>query len=341
MVDSIQRVVDVKPYIRHHQRLGYEYVPGYDAELPQPRGGIYRLRINRQGIRSDRDYDARKPPGIKRRLLVFGDSFAAGQYIANAERFSELLERRHPGLEVINFGLEGTGTDQQLLLYEEVGQRFEHDAVALFPFLQNIRRNLVDSRAAIDPQSGQTVLIAKPRFVLRNGHLELTNVPVPADRPPAPQGLGADDQLSPGRSWKQVVSRYPGASWLKRQLARLWPWEPFPEYARPDTPAWRLMAAILEQFIAKASGKPFLLVPVFYVSYVRQKMARNYWVRFQSVADRHPQVRLVDLLPAFKTLGSAADTAFFEPEDCHWSPVGHVLVANVLSKELGLLGLLP
>lgn len=341
MVAPAQRILDVKPYIRHHPRLGYEYVPGYDAELARPRGGTYRLRINLQGIRSDREYATAKPTGVKWRVLVFGDSFAAGQYLANSERFSELLERRHPGLEVINFGLEGTGTDQQLLLYEYVCQQFEHDAVALFPFLQNIRRNLVDSRAAIDPQTGQAVLIPKPRFVLRDGQLELTNVPVPTDRQPAPQGLGADDRLTPGRSWKRLASCLPGANWLKMQVARLWPWEPFPEYSHPDSPAWRLMAAILERFITQAGGKPFLLVPVFYVSYVRQNMARHYWARFQSVASRHSQVRLVDLLPAFKTLGSAAESAFFEPEDCHWSPVGHVLVADVLSRELAHLGLLP
>jgi hypothetical protein len=101
------------------------------------------------------------------------------------------------------------------------------------------------------------------------------------------------------------------------------------------------MAAILERFIAHAGSKPFLLVPVFYVSYVRQNMARNYWARFQDVANQHPQVRLIDLLPAFKALGGAAESAFFEPEDCHWSPLGHVIVADVLSRELGHLGLLP
>ena len=56
---------------------------------------------------------------------------AAGQFTSNDQRFSELLERRVPGLEVLNLALEGTGTDQQLLIYENVGSLYEHDAVVV------------------------------------------------------------------------------------------------------------------------------------------------------------------------------------------------------------------
>jgi len=332
-------VLDIKTYIRHHPRFGYEYVPGYDAELPQPGGGRYRLRINAAGLRSNRDYSLAK--GLaRRRLLVFGDSFAAGQYISNEERFSEHLERRHPGLEVINFGLEGTGTDQQLLMYEDWGRNYEHDAVLLLPFLQNIRRNLVDARAAIDPATGQSILIPKPKFELHGDRLELVNVPVPNERRPAAAGVGADDRLAPGRAWKQWANRLPGAAWLKQWVGWLRPWEPFPEYASAETPGWRLMARILDRFIAAAEGRPVLLAPVFYVSYVRHNMARNYWERFRSLT-HHRNVRLIDLLPAFRALGPAAESAFFEPYDCHWSPAGHLVLADVFSEELAAQGLLP
>src|SRR5262249_9616797 len=151
-------VVDTKPYVRHHPVIGYEYVPGTRLELAQPGGRTYTLTVNQAGIRADREYLQAKPPGT-RRLLVFGDSFAAGQYVSNSQRFTEMLERRVPRLEVLNFGLEGSGTDQQLLLYEEVGRKYEHDAVLVFPFLQNIRRNLAEFRLGIDPETGQTVLV--------------------------------------------------------------------------------------------------------------------------------------------------------------------------------------
>src|SRR6185436_4284600 len=102
-------------------------------------------------------YSFEKPKGVHR-IIVCGDSMAAGQFVSNAHRFSELLERRIPNLEVINLGLEGSGTDQQVLLYEHVGLRYEHDLVVLMPFLQNLRRNMVEARAGTYPKTGRQVM---------------------------------------------------------------------------------------------------------------------------------------------------------------------------------------
>ena len=136
--------------------------------LPRPGGGRYHININSQAIRADRDYPTGKPAGV-RRIIVLGDSMTAGQFLSNADRFSELLERRDPSIEVINLALEGSGTDQQVLLYEHVGLQFEHDLVVLLPFLQNTRRNMVEARDAFDPRSGRMILRPKPRFEFAAG----------------------------------------------------------------------------------------------------------------------------------------------------------------------------
>ncbi len=332
-------VVDVKPYIRHHARIGYEYVPDYQASFPQPGGGQYCLRINAAGLRSNRDYSLTKPHGCKR-LVVLGDSYAAGQYVSNEQRFSELLEKRWPQLEVINLGLEGTGTDQQLLIYEDVGTKYEHDAVLMMPFLQNIRRNLVEARAAIDPVTGQTVLVPKPYFQLREGQLVLHNVPVPDKRQQAPTQVGADDAMVKGRGWKNLVSKLPGMGMIKKLATRIKPWEPFPEYAKPGQTAWQLMRALMLRLHDRVQPRPLLLAPVFYVSYVRQHMARNYWQRFSELANERPGIVLIDLQPKFASLGSEAEKAFFEPYDCHFSPTGHLLLADVFQAELKRLRLI-
>ena len=39
------------------------------------------------------------------------------------------------------------------------------------PFLQNIRRNMVEARVSIDPKTLAKVLAPKPRFELKNGQL--------------------------------------------------------------------------------------------------------------------------------------------------------------------------
>lgn len=324
-------MVDAKPYIRHHPLLGYEYIPGYRQALPQPGGGHYVLAINAAGIRASREYSVEKPAG-KKRLLVFGDSFAAGQYVSNEDRFSELLERRLPEWEVINFGLEGTGTDQQLLIYQEVGSRYEHDAVLLMPFLQNIRRNLVEAREGFDPRTHEKKLLGKPRFELVSGKLELRGVPVPTERTTTRATNGAESN----GGWKAKWSRLPGMNLTKRLIYSIAPWEPFPEYRRSDTPAWLLMEAILNRFGEVAQPRPFFIVPAFYVSYVTFRMARNYLQRFSEFAARRPNVRIIDLLPSFRALGDQAVRAFFEPEDCHYSPLGHLTVADALASALAL-----
>lgn len=340
--------LDLKPYIRHHPLIGYEYVPGTRYTLPRPGGGTYTLNINAAGIRSDREYSPAKPRGVYR-ILVLGDSYAAGQYQSNEHRFSELMERRHPGLEVINFGLEGTGTDQQLLIYEEIGRRYEHDLVVLMPFLQNIRRNMVESRVSRDPKTGRNVLLPKPRFELvrhpdGTETLELRNVPVPDQRQAvdeqgeALRKTDADVRLT--RRLKDGLSKLGIVRQAKKVLYPLLGYDPFPEYKNPASPEWRLMEAILRRLIQSAGDKPVVIAPLFYVSYVRYRMGRNYWARFRSVADDR-QVHAIDVLPHFRKLGAEAVHCFMEPHDPHLSAHGHLVLADALEAELTRRKLFP
>src|SRR6476619_3896087 len=108
---------DTKPYVEPDPVIGYRYIPGTRMTLPRPGGGRYEIAVNADGIRGDRDYSAGKPVNATR-IIVLGDSMAAGQFVSNSQRFSELMERRRADVEVINLALEGSGTDQQVLLYE-------------------------------------------------------------------------------------------------------------------------------------------------------------------------------------------------------------------------------
>src|SRR5262249_37496518 len=164
--------LDGKPYVQHDPRIGYSYIPNVNQLLPRPGGGRYHFQTNSRGIRSSREYAFKKVPGTTR-IIMCGDSMSAGQFVSNDQRLSEQLERHIPGLEVINLSLEGSGTDQQLLLYENVGLRYEHDVVILMPFLSNLQRNMVTAREAFDAKTGLKILRGKPRFELLDGHLEL------------------------------------------------------------------------------------------------------------------------------------------------------------------------
>jgi carbamoyltransferase len=340
---KLNNPLDRKPYIRHHPIFGYEHVPDSRYTLPRPGGGTYTVTVNSAGVRASREYTLQKPPGT-RRVLAFGDSFAAGQFLSNEHRFSEILERRVPHLEVINFGLEGTGTDQQLLMYQHLGLQYEHDAVLLFPFLQNIRRNLVEARPSLDPQTGRQVLLPKPRFELVDGRLELRNVPVPDERRPFDESdattlRGTDADTGLARRVKDGLSRL----WLVQQAKKLvYPliaYDPFPEYKDSRSPGWRLMEAILRRFKELAGERPLVIVPLFYVSYVRYGMSRAYWRRFSSLADSGTYA--IDVLPRFRRLGTDAVRCFQEPHDPHMSADGHLVLAEALESEMRRLELLP
>jgi hypothetical protein len=331
--------LDTKPYVQHHPVFGYQYIPNTAMFLRKPGGGRYRIRINASGIRSDREYSPATPAGCYR-IVVLGDSMAAGQFVANECRFSELLERRNRDLEVINLALEGSGTDQQLLLYEKIGLQFEHDAVLLLPFLQNIRRNMVEARDAIDPRTQMMTLRPKPRFALINGALVLQNVPVPAEVSRTDLAARSAAETTPP-AWKTRVANLPGASLWRRVIQTVWPWEPFPEYRNAGSSEWQLMEALIRRLKAAAGDRPVVVAPTFYANYVRFRMARNYWARFSSLR-QITGVYPVDLLPHFR--GASIDdppASFQEPYDMHFSVMGHVVLADALELELRRLGLLP
>jgi carbamoyltransferase len=332
---------DGKPYVEHDPRIGYSYIPNVNQMLPRPGGGSYHFQTNSRGIRSSREYAFTKPSGTTR-IILCGDSMSAGQFVSNEQRMSEQLERRVAGLEVINLSLEGSGTDQQLLLYESIGLQYEHDLVILMPFLSNLRRNMVAAREAFDAKTRSKVLRGKPRFDLVDGLLELRNVPVPKEYPAPIVGAPAVITDTPQTFASQLKSRLsamPGMPVVKKIAYFLVPWEPFPEFRDANSLEWQLMEAIVRRFKQSAGNRPMVIVPTFYDNYVRYRMARNYWRRFHSL-EQVPGVHVIDLLPHFRTLGVEAMRCFQAPHDMHFSTYGHLVVADALESELNRLGLL-
>src|SRR5262249_22745735 len=129
------------------------------------------------------------------------------------------------------------------------------------------------------------------------------------------------------------ISLLPGSAVLKKLSFAVLPWEPFPEYRNPDSREWQLMAAIIRRFNELASERPLVVVPTFYSSYVRFKMARNYWRRYASLAAT-PGIHVIDLLPYFRQIGTDAVRCFQEPHDMHFSSYGHLVLAEALQGEL-------
>jgi hypothetical protein len=91
-----------------------------------------QYRINGEGLRADRDYPQRKPPGTCR-IGIFGDSFLFGLEVDLRDSFADRLERRlrEKGfpVEVLNFSVGGFGTAEMLQTYEQFGRNFDLDVV--------------------------------------------------------------------------------------------------------------------------------------------------------------------------------------------------------------------
>jgi hypothetical protein len=139
---------------------------------------------------------------------------------------------------------------------------------------------------------------------------------------------------------KTRLSALPGATLFKKALYAVVPWEPFPEYLDPRSREWQLMAAIIHRFKELAGPRAVVVAPTIYSSYVRFRMARNYWDRYSSLAAM-PGIYPIDLLPHFKRVGRDAVRCFQEPHDMHFSAYGNLVLADALQDELTRLKLLP
>lgn len=135
-------LTDTAPLMVRDPATGSHYIAGFQGEVYVPEvDRRIRLRFNRVGFRGpDRPFE--KPEGV-RRIAVVGDSFVAAVSVEEEEtmvcRLEAMLNRSHPGVrwEVLNFGVSGSGTGQELLLYQRLVHRFEPDVVLCAFFVGN------------------------------------------------------------------------------------------------------------------------------------------------------------------------------------------------------------
>ena len=125
--------------IEFHPVIGKRLRPGIRRVLTQAEWGEYVLRSNNYGFRCNHDFSLAKQAGVKR-ILIFGDSYVFGNGVSNEERFTDLMEKLVPDVEIYNFALEGFGLDQQYLCYQEIAAAFEHDLVIIAPAIETIRK---------------------------------------------------------------------------------------------------------------------------------------------------------------------------------------------------------
>lgn len=146
--------------------------PGTEGYLFKE-GQKVHVSTNSHGMR-EREISLRKLPGTLR-VAVLGDSFVEAVQVPAEKTFPRVMERELAackGLggkeaQVLNFGVSGYGTAQELLTFRHLARRFKPDLVVLAVMWGNDIRN--NSKAL------ETANRERPFFVYRNGELVLDN----------------------------------------------------------------------------------------------------------------------------------------------------------------------
>lgn len=266
-LEPVQRFVlelllaDEHGYLEHDAELGWTVRPGGRSDL---------YSANAAGLRAEREYSARPAPGVLR-IAAFGDSFTHGDDVANAETWQSRLEQLDPALEVLNFGVPAFGPGQAYLRYLREGVAPAPHVVFIGLLSENVYRTVNVFRPFYRPPTG--VPLAKPRFRLANGALELLPNPMPAledyrvllDAPEATlRRLGEHDYYYRREQRRLPLDSLRSVRLLSVLQTRFWT-EPISEggiYAS-GSEALRLTRAIVAAFaeaVAGASAVPLVLL---------------------------------------------------------------------------------
>lgn len=285
------------------------------------------FRTNAMGLRG-RDTTREKPPGTTR-VLVLGDSIAAGFGVREEDTFAQVLERllndqgRGEHWEVVNAGVIAYNTLQEVTYFLEEGIRLDPDILIVALYWNDIHDK---SRVSVDqfgrlregPETQATswwtkLLNSEHSYRLRNflkrsrlfyllkdrcGYLML-RIRAQHERDTQTSVLsGADDD----------------------RVAR----------------GWRSVEAGLEQLTKACRAKGIqLLVAIIPMP---QQLARPYPdVRYQSVARAicgRLDIQCLDLLPSFEDVYEGHTSLFISYDGDHPNKRGHELIAEGLYRAI-------
>ena len=334
-------------------RLGWHHTPGASGGMVSPSFAV-DYRINAEGLR-DREYPREKDPQTWR-ILAFGDSFAEGWGVEVEESVSKQLEERlreampQRKIEVINFGVAGYGTGQELLFFEEVGKPYQPDQVVLFFYPNDLWNN--GNRQGIGAERGY-----KPFFRLGpDDRLQLFGVPVK-------KATFWDASARSSRPWYQRLDLHLRQHWhlyvlLDKAL------RPAPEisgqqrqhyyeglYGTGDldrwASRWELTGRLLQAFhtaVAQA-GAELVLVYVPTIVQIEEEDWQNKRDLYGLIGEfdlLRPNRQIagfaalygIPLLDLYESFEPASQTQKLYYQDSHWTPQGHALAAALIQDYL-------
>ncbi len=138
--------------------LGWSLLPNNQLTRNNHDGDPWTIETDALGVRGPSSW----PEDAPRRMLVLGDSFAFGEGVDLDKRFDTLIQEQIPGLAIVNLGVMGYGTDQQLIRARDWIDQLREDDILLILTYSNDFFDVVSTH-----HSGRS----KPWFESDNGKL--------------------------------------------------------------------------------------------------------------------------------------------------------------------------
>jgi lysophospholipase L1-like esterase len=311
------------------------------------------VAINSLGLRGP-EIQAAKSPGTLR-VLVLGDSYAEGLQVPWEDLLSTRLERAlndgpGPRVEVVNGGVSGYGTADELLLLEKLGWRLQPDLVLVAFCIHNDVANNLDRplydfskrpprRVEAPPPSRRALAMVRfKEFLSRHSQL----YQLVRDRTAGLRGEDLTQKLGVRRRSGNVPAQ--GGPVARGLDYTSWFVDAPPaELARGLDYTRELLGRIQEEGRGHGARVLAVWIPI------RDQVSDKRWESLRQKLALRPESRsrpqeelakmagalgldAVDLLPAFRA-SPAQETLYFDV-DGHWTSAGHALAAEMLLPEL-------
>ena len=319
---------------QYDPEIGYKFIPGLKIRVQHEAGG-YLFKTNSLGFRSDKNFLDKKFDNFnKKRILVFGDSYTAGDGVSNGERYSDLLESELQDVEVYNFGLPGTGTDQQYLAWQKYAKNMEYDLLIIALQVENIRR-IVASHREYKNINNQTILVPKPYFKFKNNKLELFNVPVPKEYKPSSEDYKAKlKEIERGGDMlflREFIKNFgPKAKTIAQKITK---YQPLKQYDKSSNSSWILMQKILEEWCSHVTVPVIIFTIPIYQYIEKDASAKAYQTRFKSLNNSN-KVFIHDPLDDFHQFPKSKLRDFRFDNDDHPTTSAHKVLASSLARAI-------
>ena len=333
----------------HDEYTGWRGCP--DA-VGRSRESNLLFRLNSQGFH-DREHSKEKLPNTLR-IAVLGDSVAEGVEVPIEKTFSAVLERElnaHPlgdrlKVEVINFGVRGYGTAQELLALRHRVWDYAPDIVVLAFYSGN---DLIDDSPVLVSNRSRPFFVHQgDKLVLDNSHLFLCSPLMRLRR----WGLLHSRILQLVRDAKEALGN-------RSQVRDPATDQVFDEYiySDPTDPAWQEAWRVTEELVilmrdeVTARGAKFLLVttstPIqvnpdrtLRVRYMNKLGVRTLFypdLRLQALGQREG-IPVLNLAPRLQT-HAEQQKVFLHGFGSnlgvgHWNELGHRLAGEMIAERI-------